>query len=65
MISYLRPAGEVLLAIAAAPIAAPLFTGWIAQCRAWMQNRSAPPLTQPYRMLRKLFHKEVALASDA
>jgi len=65
MISHLRPAGEVLLAIAAAPLAAPLFTGWIAQCRAWMQNRSAPPLTQPYRMLRKLFHKEVALASDA
>jgi len=65
MISHLRPAGEVLLAIAAAPLAAPLFTGWIAQCRAWMQNRSAPPLTQPYRMLRKLFHKEVTLASDA
>jgi len=65
MISYLRPAGEVLLAIAAAPVAAPLFTGWIAQCRAWLQNRSAPPLTQPYRMLRKLFQKEVTLATDA
>ena len=23
---------------------APLFSGWIAQCRAWLQNRSAPPL---------------------
>src|SRR5260370_5635543 len=65
MTSYLRPAGEVLLAIAAAPVAAPLFTGWIAQCHAWLQNRSAPPLTQPYRMLRKLFQKEVTLAADA
>ncbi len=56
-----RQFGEVLLAIALAP----LFVGWIAQCRAWLQSRSAPPLTQPYRMLRKLFHKEVALAADA
>lgn len=56
-----RQFGEVLLAIALAP----LFVGWIAQCRAWLQSRTAPPLTQPYRMLRKLFHKEVALASDA
>jgi len=56
-----RQFGEVLLAIALAP----LFVGWIAQCRAWLQSRTAPPLTQPYRMLRKLFHKEVALAADA
>ena len=56
-----RQFGEVLLAIAIAP----LFAGWIAQCRAWLQNRSAPPLTQQYRMLRKLFHKDVALAADA
>ena len=62
---HLRQAGEVLLALTAAPLAAPLFTGWIAQCRAWMQNRSAPPLMQAYRMLRKLFQKEVALATDA
>lgn len=53
--------GEVVLAIALAP----LFLGWIGQCRAWLQSRTAPPLTQPYRMLRKLFHKEVALAADA
>src|SRR5260370_37984885 len=65
MTSYLRPASEVLLAIAAAPLAAPLFAGWIAQCRAWMQNRSAPPLIQPYRMLCKLVQKEVALATEA
>lgn len=60
-ITYVRQFGEVALAIGVAP----LFAGWIAQCRAWMQNRSAPPLTQPYRMLRKLFHKDVALATTA
>lgn len=60
-ITLVRQFGEVLLAIAIAP----LFAGWIAQCRAWLQNRSAPPLTQPYRMLRKLFHKDAALATGA
>jgi formate hydrogenlyase subunit 4 len=60
-IILVRQLGEVVLAIAIAP----LFLGWIAQCRAWMQNRSAPPLLQPYRMLRKLFHKDAALATNA
>jgi len=56
-----RQFGEVALAIAIAP----LFAGWIAQCRAWLQSRTAPPLIQPYRMLRKLFNKDAALAIDA
>jgi formate hydrogenlyase subunit 4 len=60
-ISFVRQFVEVVLAIAIAP----LFAGWIAQCRAWLQNRSAPPLLQPYRMLRKLFFKDVALATNA
>src|SRR6266568_7449446 len=60
-ISFVRQFVEIGLAIAIAP----LFSGWIAQCRAWLQSRSAPPFWQPYRMLRKLFHKEVALATDA
>jgi len=60
-ITMIRQLGEVVLAIAIAP----LFTGWIAQCRAWMQNRSAPPLRQPYYMLRKLFSKDAALAETA
>jgi formate hydrogenlyase subunit 4 len=60
-VSFIRQFVEVALAIAIAP----LFTGWIAQCRAWLQNRSAPPLLLPYRMLRKLFFKDVALATDA
>lgn len=60
-ISFFRQFVEIGLAIAIAP----LFLGWIAQCRAWLQSRSAPPLWQPYRMLRKLFHKDAALANDA
>jgi formate hydrogenlyase subunit 4 len=35
------------------------------QCRAWLQNRSAPPLWQPYRMLHKLFNKESMVAHNA
>jgi len=56
-----RQVGVVLLAI----VLAPLFMGWIAQCRAWLQNRSAPPLLLPWRMLRKLFSKDAALAAHA
>src|SRR6266436_8030842 len=55
-----RQFGEVLLAIGIAP----LFAGWIAQCRAWLQNRSAPSILQPYRVLTKLFEKEVVLAHN-
>jgi formate hydrogenlyase subunit 4 len=54
-----------LLAIAAALLLAPLMTGWVNQCRAWLQNKSAPPLLQPYRMLHKLFHKDSVLADNA
>ena len=60
-ITVVRQLSEVVLAIAIAP----LFAGWIAQCRAWLQSRTAPPLIQPYRMLRKLFHKDAALAIGA
>ncbi len=60
-ITMIRQLGEVVLAIAIAP----LFAGWIAQCRAWLQSRTAPPLIQPYRMLRKLFNKDAALAIAA
>lgn len=52
---------ELLIAV----LAAPALTGWVNQCRAWLQNRSAPPLLQPYYMLHKLFHKEVLLAHNA
>lgn len=52
---------EILIALALAP----LLTGWVNQWRAWLQNKSAPPLSQPYRKLHKLFHKELVLAEQA
>jgi len=54
-----------LLAILIAVLGAPLFSGWVNQCRAWLQNRSAPPLLLPYRTLHKLFHKESVVAEHA
>jgi formate hydrogenlyase subunit 4 len=51
--------------LALAVLLAPLLTGWVNQCRAWLQSRSAPPLLQPYRTLNKLFQKEVVLAHNA
>ena len=60
-ITVVRQFGEIALAIGIAP----LFAGWIGQCRAWLQSRSAPPLRQQYRVLRKLFLKDALLATDA
>jgi formate hydrogenlyase subunit 4 len=54
-----------LLAIVAALLLAPLLTGWVNQWRARLQNKSAPPLLQPYRVLHKLFNKESVLAEHA
>ena len=54
-----------LLEIVVALALAPLLTGWVNQCRAWLQNKSAPPLLQPYRVLHKLFHKESVVATTA
>ena len=54
-----------LLEIILALLLAPLLNGWINQWRAWLQNRSAPSLLQPYRMLHKLFNKESVLAEHA
>jgi formate hydrogenlyase subunit 4 len=52
---------EILVALALAP----LLTGWINQWRAWLQNKSAPSLWQPYRALHKLFHKDSVVADHA
>src|SRR5450755_4736884 len=52
---------EILVAVTAAP----LFLGWINQCRAWLQNKSAPSVLQPYRMIHKLFHKDAVIAASA
>ena len=51
----------ILIALAAAPI----FLGWVNQCRAWLQNKSAPSVLQPYRGIRKLFHKDAVIAENA
>jgi len=52
---------EILLALALAP----LLTGWVNQWRAWLQNKRAPGLLQPYRVLHKLFNKESVVAQHA
>ncbi|HEX7909586.1 MAG TPA: NADH-quinone oxidoreductase subunit H [Paraburkholderia sp.] len=52
---------EIVLALAAAP----LLTGWVNICRARLQNRRAPSVWQPYRMLHKLFNKESVVADHA
>ncbi len=54
-----------LLEIMVALLLAPLLTGWVNQCRAWLQNKSAPGLLQPYRVLHKLFHKDSVVAERA
>ena len=54
-----------LLEIVLALLLAPLLTGWVNQCRAWLQNKSAPGLLQPYRLLHKLFHKDSVVATHA
>jgi formate hydrogenlyase subunit 4 len=54
-----------ILEILVALLAAPLLTGWVNQCRAWLQNKTAPSPMQPYRMLHKLFYKESVLAEHA
>jgi formate hydrogenlyase subunit 4 len=52
---------EIVVALALAP----LLTGWINQCRAWLANKSAPGLLQPYKVLHKLFHKDSVVADHA
>lgn len=54
-----------LMALVAALVLAPLLTGWVNQWRARLQNKSAPGLLQPYRVLHKLFHKESVMAEHA
>jgi formate hydrogenlyase subunit 4 len=54
-----------LLQLAVALFLAPLLLGWVNQCRAWLQNRSAPSLLLPYRTIRKLFHKDAVVAENA
>lgn len=54
-----------LLALVTALLLAPLLSGWVNMWRHWLQNKSAPGLLQPYRMLHKLFHKDSVMAEQA
>ena len=54
-----------LFELVAALVLAPILNGWVNKCRAWLQNRSAPPLLQTWYTLSKLFDKEVLLAHNA
>src|SRR5512140_3068721 len=58
---YVSQALEIVAALALAP----LLTGWINQWRARLQNKSAPSLWQPYKVLHKLFHKDSVVAERA
>jgi formate hydrogenlyase subunit 4 len=60
-IEILTQALELIVALAAAP----LFMGWVNQCRAWLQNRQPPSIWLPYRGIRKLFHKDAVIAENA
>jgi formate hydrogenlyase subunit 4 len=57
----LAQALEIVVALALAP----LLLGWVNQWRARLQNKSAPGLLQPYRLLHKLFHKDSVVAEHA
>jgi formate hydrogenlyase subunit 4 len=59
--SVLAQALEIVVALALAP----LLSGWVNQWRARLQNKSAPGLLQPYRLLHKLFHKDSVVAEHA
>jgi formate hydrogenlyase subunit 4 len=54
-----------ILEVVAALAAAPLFVGWVNQCRARLQNRRAPSIWLPYFGIRKLFYKHAVIAEGA
>ena len=56
---------QQILEVLAAVLLAPMLTGWVNQCRAWLQNRTGPGVLQPYRTLGKLFRKEAVVAHNA
>jgi formate hydrogenlyase subunit 4 len=54
-----------ILQIAVLLFFAPLFVGWVRMVKCWMQSRTSPPLSQPYRDIMKLFSKDVTMAENA
>lgn len=55
------PLVDEVLSVLAAWLLAPLLAGWVAQCRAWLSNRGAPPIWQPYWRLHKLLRRQPVL----
>ncbi|MCE1161803.1 MAG: NADH-quinone oxidoreductase subunit H [Thiomonas sp.] len=54
-----------VLVVVVSVLLAPLFSGWVSQCRAWLSNRSAPPIWLPYARIAKLLRKDAVLAETA
>jgi len=54
-----------ILQIVMVPLLAPLGIGIINKLKAKMQNRHGASIFQPYRNLRKLFHKDEVISRDA
>lgn len=54
-----------LLQLLLIPLLAPLGVGIIAKIKAKMQRRQGASIWQPYRNLRKLFHKDEVISKDA
>jgi len=65
MMNYVESFSYQLAQTLIVVVSAPLMLGWVNQCRAWLQNRSGAGVLQPYRLLAKLFQKDVVLAHDA
>ncbi|RMH62667.1 MAG: formate hydrogenlyase [Zetaproteobacteria bacterium] len=61
MSTFLLSVLQAVLLVLFAPIAA----GFVATCKARLQNRRGAGVLQPWRNLRKLFAKEVVLAEHA
>lgn len=61
VISWLATLGQTALFV----LAAPLFTSWIRRIKARLQNRRPARFLQPYSDLRKLFSKQILLATTA
>jgi len=65
MLAYIESFAYQLAQTLIVVLIAPLMLGWVNQCRAWLQNKSGAGVLQPYRVLAKLFQKDVVLAHGA
>lgn len=55
----------VVIQLLFVPLLAPFIIGWIRKIKARLQNREGASVTQPYKDLWKLFHKDEAVSEDA